>query len=104
MQIGPGQKGNQPPKTPPRGQQPTHGEKKKILSCGCPGPHDTFPGVKHYFEITRSEPSPSIQSRTVEPNRKTVSSNKEEPDNHDNYYQNDEDDDDNDVIVEDDDT
>jgi hypothetical protein len=84
-------------------QTQTNGKTDKTLSCCCDLPHDTFPGVAHYFNSTRNEPSPFTRRRTCVQNARTTFSDEEKQDND---YQNEEDkedghDDDDDVIIED---
>ncbi len=61
-----------------------------ILSCGCKGPHEYFPGVKHYLNTNNRIPSPVVQRKRVVSHRKTTSAVEDNADNMDNGYQNEE--------------
>jgi hypothetical protein len=70
-----------------KGKPEPDGRKGTILACRCQGPHEFFPGVKHYFIITGNEPSSFIPSKTSVQNKRTTPSNEK------NTYDNDNDND-----------
>jgi hypothetical protein len=61
-----------------------------ILSCGCKGPHEYFPGIDHYLNTNNRVPSPVVQRKRVVSHRKTTSAVEDNADNRDNGYQNEE--------------